>query len=124
MWTLRLFQTKLGENPYQCHNGHDPAYDINNEVGFILRGLERYVHFWRRSPCHHPRWGVVVLTGGLVQSGAFKRAAEPEATGAAAVQVAARPAHERRIPLAHHVVVATALVLHVWGLRDSNLSLH
>lgn len=115
---MRLLQTQLGENSYQCHYSHDPAYDIHDEVGFILRGVQRHVHFRRGFSCHHPRRGVVVLTGGLVQPGAFKRAAEPEATGATAVQVAARPAHERRIPLAHHVVVAAALVLYVRTLRD------
>ena len=120
---MRLLQTKLGENPYQCHNGHDPADDIHDEVGFILRGLQRHVHFRRRLARHHPRRGVVVLTGGLVQPGAPERAAEPEATGAAAVQVAAGHAHERRVPLAHHVVVAAALVLDMRALRHRGLGL-
>lgn len=118
---MRLFQTKLGENADQCHNGHDPANDIHNEVRFILGGVQRHVHFRWRSTCHHPRRSVVVLTGGLIQSGAFKRAAESKATGAAAVQVVARPAHKRRVPLAHHVVVAAALVLYVRALCHSTL---
>lgn len=61
----------------------------------------------------HPHRGVVVLTGALVQPRVLEGAAEAEATGAAAVQIIARLADERRVPLAHHVVVTPALVLGV-----------
>lgn len=123
VWTVRLFQPKLGENPNQSHDGDHPADDVHNQVGFIHGGLRRHVHLRRGSAGHHPRRGVIVLTGGLVQARALERAAEPKATGAAAVQVVARPAHERRIPLAHHVVVAPALLLRVGALRGHALPL-
>lgn len=66
-----------------------------------------------RRLAFEPHWCVVVCAQALIQARALVSAAEAEATGAAAVQVSARAAHERRVPLTHHVVVAATLVLRV-----------
>lgn len=74
-----------------------------------------------RRLAFEPHWRVVVCAQALIHARALVGTAETEATGAAAVQVGARAAHERRVPLTHHVVVAATLFLRVRFLGHAAL---
>lgn len=114
---VRLFQAQFGENPHKSHDGHYSTDDVNYEVRLVFGVFPNLFHFVEgRLPGLHPQRGVVILAGALVQPRMLEGAAEAEATGAAAVQIIARFADERRVPLAHHVVVTPTVVLGVRGL--------
>lgn len=113
--SLTFLQPEFGENPHQYHDGHHSTDNIHDHVGLIAVGFLLDLRYGRgRSPSVSPHGRVVVGAGILVQAVAFELAAETVETGAAAEQVDAGVAVERRVPLAHDVVVTPATIAGGW----------
>lgn len=113
--SLTFLQPEFGENPHQYHDGHHSTDNIHDHVGLIAVGFLLDLRHGRgRPPSVSPHGRVVVGAGILVQAVAFELAAESVETGAAAEQVDAGVAVERRVPLAHDVVVTPATVAGGW----------
>lgn len=104
-----FLQAQFGEDAHQHHDGHHATDDVDDEVcavpllvalalgdgGHGLAGVG-------------PDGRVIVGADALVQPLLTELAAEAVETGSTAVQKDAGVAVERRVPLAHHVVVALA----------------
>lgn len=125
--SLTFLQAEFSENTDQHHDGHHSTDNIHDHVcpvpvGFLvdLRDGRR----WLPGVC--PHWRVIVGAGRLVQTVNFELAAEAVEAGATAEQVDTCVAVERRVPLAHDVVITPAsvtagwkrLVLSVWCGRS------
>lgn len=106
-----FFKSEFGENPHQYHDGHHSTDNIHDHVGLIaVRFLVDLGYGCGRSPRVCPYGSVVVGAGILVQAVAFELAAEAVEAGATAEQVNAGIAVERRVPLAHDVIVTPATI--------------
>jgi len=104
-----LLHAQLGEDAHQHHDGHHAADDVDDEV----RAVAVQVLLALGDGGHGlagvgPDGRVVVGADALVQPLLPELAAEAVEAGAAAVQEDAGVAVERRVPLAHHVVVTLA----------------
>lgn len=104
-----LLQAQFGEDAHQHHDRHHTADDVDDEV----RAVPVLVSLALSDGCHRlacvgPDGRVVVGADSLVQPLLAELAAEAVETGPAAVQEDAGVAVERRVPLAHHVVVTLA----------------
>lgn len=104
-----LLQAQFGEYAHQHHDGHHAADDVDDEVRavpvLVLLALGDGGH---RLAGVGPYGSVVVGADPLVQPLLAELAAEAIEAGTAAVQKDAGVAIERRVPLAHHVVVTHA----------------
>lgn len=109
--SLTFLEPELRENPHQHHDGHHSADNVHNHVRPVAVGLLVDLSHWcRRPPSVGPHWCVVVGAGRLVQAVDLELAAEAVEARAAAEQVDTSIAVERRVPLAHDVVVAPTAV--------------
>lgn len=104
-----LLQAQFGEDAHQHHDCHHAADDVDDEVCAVPvlvplalcdggHGLARV----------GPDGRVVVGADPLVQPLLAELAAEAVETGPTAVQKDASVAVERRVPLAHHIIVTLA----------------
>lgn len=104
-----FLQPEFGEDAHQHHDGHHTADDVDYEVCavpvLVLLALSDGGH---RLAGVGPDGRVIVGADPLVQPLLAELAAEAIEAGTTAVQKDAGVAVERRVPLAHHIVVTLA----------------